>query len=164
MNVRVALVVACLSVSTAAAEPPRATDEAALRELKEVLWPRAYREGDVALLDRILAREFRLIDADGGWSDKQSELAWIADNRPTYTSFRFEIRRLEVFENGTAVVAGRGVVIGPLDEPDSSFEYQSSNVLIRRGGRWQAIASHVSGVKIRPASELATRPDTDPGE
>lgn len=155
MNVRMAWVIAGLLVASfAPAEPPGASDEAALRELKERLWPRAYREGDVALLDRILAPEFQMIDAEGGWSNKQAELAWVASNRPSYTSFRFEIRRLEVFENGTAVVAGRGVVIGSPDAADSSFEYQSSNILIRRDGRWQAIASHVSGVKVRPAEEL----------
>lgn len=131
------------------------SDEAELREIKEVLWPRAYREGDVALLDRLLADEFRLIDAEGGWSDKATELAFVARKRWINRSFRFEIKRLEVFENGTAIVAGRGVAIGPESDPDGGYQYQSSNVLIRRDGRWQAIASHVSGVKELTAEELA---------
>lgn len=125
----------------------KAGDEAALRQLKEELWPRAYREGDVALLERILAKEFQMIDAEGGWSTREQELEHVAKNRPTYKAFRFEIRRLEVFENATAVVAGRGVVTGPASNPDGAFEYQSSNILIKRDGRWQAIASHVSGVR-----------------
>lgn len=131
------------------------SDEAELREIKEVLWPRAYREGDVALLDRLLAEEFRLIDPDGEWSDKATELAHVARSRWVNRSFRFEIRRLEVFENGTAVVAGRGVAIGPESDPDGGYQYQSSNVLIRRAGRWQAIASHVSGVRPLSHEELA---------
>ena len=142
-----------LSAPTRAATS--ASDEAELREIKEVLWPRAYREGDVALLDRLLADEFRLIDAEGGWSDKAAELEHVAKKRWVNRSFRFEIRRLEVFENGTAVVAGRGVAIGPESDPDGGYQYQSSNILIRRAGRWQAIASHVSGVRDLTPEELA---------
>lgn len=144
-----------LLAGLAAGATPEPSDEAVLREMKEVLWPRAYREGDVALLDRILAKEFQMIDPDGGWSNKAKELDYVSKNRAKNRSFRFEIRRLDVFENGTAVVAGRGVVIGPESDPDGGYEYWSSNVLIRRDGRWQAIASHVSGVRERPAAELA---------
>ncbi len=130
-------------------------DETALRELKEVLWPRAYREADVELLDRILADEFQVVDAEGNWSDKRGELAALVGRPWVNRAFRFEIRRLEVFENGTAVVAGRGVALGPESDPDGGYQYQSSNILVRRDGRWQAIASHVSGVRPLNAAELA---------
>lgn len=152
------LLLACglaLAVVAPARASNPASDEALLREIKEVLWPRAYREGDKALLDRLLAEEFRLIGPDGGWSDKATELERVAASRWINRSFRFEIRRLEVFENGTAVVAGRGVVIGPESEPEGGYQYQSSNVLIRRTGRWQAIASHVSGLRSLSREELA---------
>ncbi len=147
------LLAALLCLSTVASTPPAAppSDEETLRRLKLEDWPRAYREGDPALLDTILAREFQMVRADGGWSDKRAELEHVARQRATYRDFRFEIRRLEVFENGTAVVAGRGVVTGPESDPTGAFEYQSSNVLIKRDGRWQAILSHVSGVRPLPS-------------
>lgn len=126
------------------------SDEATLRYLKEVEWPRAYRDQDDALLDRILAPEFRLIGADGRWSDKAGELERVRTTRPGYDSLRFEITRLDVFENGTAIVAGTGHVAGTNEDGEYAFRYESSNVLIRRDGRWQAVASHVSG--IRPAT------------
>lgn len=144
-----------LGLAVPAHAADRSTDEAQLREIKEVLWPRAYREGDVGLLDRLLAAEFRLIDPQGRWSDKATELENVGRSRWVNRSFRFEIRRLEVFDNGTAVVAGRGVVIGPESDPDGGYHYQSSNILIRREGRWQAIASHVSGVLPLTPAELA---------
>ncbi len=137
-------------------------DERDLRQLKEERWPRAYREGDVALLDSILAKEFRRIDDKGNWSSKQDELDYVAKHRPSYREFRFEIRRLEVFENGTAVVAGRGVITGDATNPSSVFEYQSSNVLIKRDGRWQAISSHVSGVNAIEAAASAAAPCPPP--
>jgi hypothetical protein len=126
------------------------SDETTLRHLKEIEWPRAYRDQDDALLDRILAPEFRMIGADGRWSDKAGELEHVRTTRPGYDSFRFEITRLDVFENGTAIIAGTGHVAGTNDGGDYAFRYESSNVLIRRDGRWQAVASHVSGIRAVP--------------
>lgn len=153
----VAWIPLALSLASAGGGPPEAgrSDAELLRELKQVLWPRAYREGDPQLLDRILAKEFQLINPAGEWSDKAKELDYVAKHRYKNRSFRFEIRRLDVFENGTAVVAGRGVVIGPESDPEGGYEYQSTNVLIRRDGRWQAIASHVSGVRELDPAEIA---------
>ncbi|MGZ8711159.1 MAG: nuclear transport factor 2 family protein, partial [Thermoanaerobaculia bacterium] len=112
----------CLTVLAAATIHAQArtetADEHELRQLKEERWPKAYRDGDVALLDSILAPEFRLIDASGNWSTKQDELDYVAKHRPAYRAFRFEILRLEVFENGTAIVAGRGVVTGDAADPN----------------------------------------------
>jgi len=122
-------------------------DEAALRHLKEVEWPRAYREQDVALLDRILAEEFLRIDAEGSWSSKADELAYIKTHKPGYETFRFDIKRLEIFGKDTAIVAGTGHMTGTDAEGRYAVEYQSTNTLIRRRGIWKAIASHVSGVK-----------------
>jgi hypothetical protein len=124
-----------------------ADDREKLTTLKEVLWPKAYREQDTVLLDQILADEFQLIDADGNWSDKKFELDYIKKNKPSYDSFRFEIKRLDIFENGTAIVAGTGHIEGNDENGPYKIIYQSSNVLIKRQGEWKAIASHVSGIK-----------------
>lgn len=134
-----------------AAEPNREPggDTARLRELKEVLWPKAYREQDTTLLNQILADEFESIDAEGTRSTKREELDYIRKNKPSYDSFRFEISRLQVFENRTAIISGSGHIETKTTEgkKGSRTEYQSSNVFIERDGRWQAISSHVSGIK-----------------
>ena len=36
--------------------------------------------------------------------------------------------------------------------------YKSSNYLIKKGGTWRAIASHVSGVKEQPSAGALTPP------
>jgi Domain of unknown function (DUF4440) len=124
-------------------------DKTRLRELKEVLWPKAYREQDPALLAQILADEFESIDAGGNRSTKTEELDYVRKNKPSYDWFRFVIRRLQIFENRTAVVSGTGYIETKPKEgkKGSKAEYQSSNVFIERDGRWQAISSHVSGIK-----------------
>ena len=143
------IAVVALSATRAEAGPDPATDTTRLRELKEVLWPKAYREQDTALLDQILAQEFESIDAEGVRSTKPEELDYIRKNKPSHDSFRFEIKRLQVFENRTAVVSGTGHIETKPKEgkKGSRVEYHSSNVFIERASRWQAIASHVSGVK-----------------
>ena len=130
-----------------AGEADRSADEVALRELKEVLWPKAYFEQDTELLGRILAPEFQMVDGDGNWSTKAAELDWVAKNKPGYDSLTFEIRRLDVFENGTAIAAGTGTIRGKDEDGPYVGQYQSTNVLIKRDGQWRAVASHVSGYK-----------------
>lgn len=120
-----------------------AADSTRLRYLKEVEWPKAYAEQDTVLLDRILGDDFRLIDQDGGWYTKQDELNWIKKNATKHDSFRYEIRRLDILPNGTAVIAGTGHII---NDGNTSI-YQSSNVLVYREGAWKAIVSHVSGIQ-----------------
>ena len=139
------LVLAVLPAASFAGE--ERPDEEVLREIKEVLWPRAYATQDVDLLDSILAEEFKMVDAEGNWSTKAAELEWIRANAPSYDSLEYNITRLDIFENGTAIVAGTGVVSGSAEEGPYVLEYQSTNVLIKRDGAWQAVASHVSGIK-----------------
>lgn len=128
-------------------------DRAVLRRIKEVDWPKAYREQDDALLDRILADEFQMVNDDGVWSNKEKELARVRTSKPSYDKFRFEIKRLDVFENGTAIIAGTGHGSGRDKDGAYTFEYQSSNILIKRGKEWKAIASHVSGYKKTYANQ-----------
>jgi hypothetical protein len=126
----------------------KSADERTLRYLKEVEWPKAYREQDTVLLDRILADEFKMIDSDGGYYTKRDEIAYIKKNKPTYSSFKFEIKRLEIFENNTAIVSGTGTIKNADNDGPYTLIYQSSNVLIKRNGMWKAIASHTSGDKV----------------
>ena len=146
---RTAMLIAGLlfTLSSGSLEAEERSDESALREIKEVLWPRAYAQQDVALLDSLLADEFQMVDADGNWSTKAEELEWIRSNPPSYDSLVFEIIRLDIFENGSAIVAGKGVVSGTDEQGPYTLEYQSTNVLIKREGAWKAVASHVSGIK-----------------
>ncbi len=115
----------------------------ALRYLKEVEWPKAYREQDTILLDRILGEDFQMIDASGNWTDKSAELAWIKENASAPDSFYYDIKRLDALENGTVLICGTGHIFNDT----THTVYQSSNILIKRNSTWKAVASHVSGVK-----------------
>ncbi len=112
-----------------------------LTYLKEVEWPKAYREQDTLLLDRILGDDFQMVDNSGLWFNKNDELEWIKAHATTYDSFYYKIKRLEILENGTAIIGGTGHIF--TDGTESI--YQSNNVLLKRGEIWKAVLSHVSG-------------------
>lgn len=118
-------------------------DQKILRNIKEVQWPKAYREQDTLLLNSILGDDFQMIDANGNWSTKAKELEWIKENAMANDSFFYEIKRLDVLPNGTALICGTGHIFNDSTETI----YQSSNILIKRLGAWKAVASHVSGIK-----------------
>jgi len=118
-------------------------DQGILRNLKEVQWPKAYREQDTLLLDKILGDDFQMVDASGNWSNKAQELQWIKEHATAHDSFFYEIKRLDVLPNGTALICGTGHIFNDTTETI----YQSSNILIKRKGAWKAVSSHVSGIK-----------------
>ncbi|NNC91825.1 MAG: nuclear transport factor 2 family protein [Acidimicrobiia bacterium] len=116
-------------------------DVETLRHFKTVLWPQAYRTRDAALLDQLLHDSFEMIDADGKRSTKREELEYVRVNARDPGEFEYRIERLEIYRNRFAIVDGTGLA--------TAYTYKSSNALIKEGGSWRAIASHVSGVQNR---------------
>lgn len=114
------------------------SDEEVLRHFKTVLWPQAYRTQDVELLETLLHDSFEVINANGERSGKQQELDYIRDNQWDPGTFEYRIDRLDIYGDSTAIISGTGLA--------ETYTYTSSNVLVKVDGRWQAIASHVSGV------------------
>lgn len=122
-------------------------DEAKLREFKTVLWPKAYADQDTALLNSMLHEDFEMVDDNGDKYTKADELEYISKYGPTYNEFDYEITRLDIFDNGTAVISGTGTMKGTEGTEAYITTYKSSNVVIKVDGKWKAISSHVSGVK-----------------
>lgn len=122
-----------------------ADDEETLRHLKTVLWPEAYRTQDVELLDGLLHDSFEVINADGGRSSKQQEIDFVRNNKWDPGEFEYRIDRLDIYDESVAIISGTGIA--------EAYSYTSSNVLIKVDDRWQAIASHVSGVENRETAD-----------
>ena len=118
-----------------------ASDKERLRHFKTVLWPQAYRNQDTELLNRLLDESFQMIDGEGNRSTKQEELEWIAENTWNPGTFEYRIERLDIYGGDTAIIDGTGLA--------AEYQYQSSNVLIKKDGEWRAVASHVSGYRER---------------
>ncbi|NNE99616.1 MAG: nuclear transport factor 2 family protein [Pyrinomonadaceae bacterium] len=129
------------------------SDEAKLRHFKKVLWRKAYWDQDTKLLDRLLAKEFQFLRPDGGVTTKSDEMDYIRKNKPSYDSFIYTIERMDIFENGAAIISGKGHVKGKDEKGNYEYTYYSSNILIKRKGIWKAVGSHVSGYKRSYATE-----------
>ena len=82
-----------------------------------------------------------MADNEGKLSDKAGELAWVAENAWNPGAFEYRIERLDIYDGRWAVISGSGIA--------ERYRYRSSNVLIKEDGRWQAVASHVSGYEER---------------
>lgn len=132
---------------SAVSSPVTGDDYEILNNLKTVLWPKAYNEQDTALLNQILHEKFQLIDDEGSKFSKADEMEYVSKYGPSYDSFVFEIKRLDIFENGTAMISGEGTIKG-INIAGQAYvtTYQSSNTIIKVDGKWKAISSHVSGV------------------
>jgi len=117
------------------------SDEELLRNFKTVLWPQAYRKQDTDLLDRLLDDSFQMIDGEGNRSNKKKEIEWLKANAWNPGTFEYRIERLDIYDGSMAIIDGTGVA--------EKYSYKSSNVLIKKAGQWQAVASHVSGYRER---------------
>jgi len=86
-----------------------------LRTLKEMEWPKAYKEQDTVLLDRILGDDFQMITNEGEWSNKRKQLERIKQSAMDHDSFWYEIKRLEILENSTALLSDEITIEGTAD-------------------------------------------------
>ncbi|WP_425391416.1 nuclear transport factor 2 family protein [Ekhidna sp.] len=145
----VCLVLLMVQCTTPSTNPVVITDqdEETLREFKTVLWPKAYNEQDTALLNQLLHAKFEMMDDNGDSFTKADELDYISNYAPSHDEFNYEITRLDLFDNGTAVISGTGTMKGVEGGEAYITTYKSSNVLVKENGQWKAISSHVSGVK-----------------
>jgi len=122
-------------------------DEQMVKKIKENDLPRAYQSQDTELLAQILADEFLMIDAEGNSFGKKQEIEYVRENKPTYETFNYSVGRLLIFDQTTAILNGLGIITGSDDHGSYTTTYQSSDVMIKRNGQWQAVSSHVSGVR-----------------
>lgn len=126
-------------------------DAEALRQFKLVDLPRAYKVQDTTTLRSLLHDRYERIGFDGERSNKDEEIARAGRQRPTYDTLWFEIHRLDLFDETTAIVSGTGRVEGRDAQGAYRMSYLSSNVLLKVGGRWLLVNSHVSGRElVRP--------------
>jgi len=123
--------------------------------LRPVLQQYAARQGPgkrlAARLGWLLHDSFQMIDDQGNRSTRRQELARAADSAWDPGTFEYRIERLDIYDGRWAIIDGSGIA--------ETYRYKSSNILIKEDGRWQAVASHVSGHKEHQES----RPGQPPG-
>ena len=141
------LVISCNSQKQST--PVVISDEDAedLTNIKIILLPKAYDEQDTVLLDQLLHEKYQLVDDGGLIYSKNDEIKYVSQYGSSYDALSFEIKKMEIFENGTAMIFGTGSINGQDIQGAYSLSYQSTDIFVKGGKGWRAISSHVSGVK-----------------
>jgi ketosteroid isomerase-like protein len=131
-----------VAVAAAAREPTRAELIEEVREF-ECAWGFAYIRRDTAALDEILADDYTFTDPLGGVTDKRQNLDYIRTGL-----FRIEdthSRDVCVRIYGeTAVVTALSIFKASYKGVKVQGRYQYTDVLVRRQGRWYAVASQAT--------------------
>ena len=144
----VLLVCACVGLGTgpgrmAAAQNPGVAEHVKQLELD---WVKAEQAGDVTRLGEILARDWMGIGPAGSRRNRQQYLDVVKGGRYKLESFETGPIDVKVLGN-VAVAQGSDIEKSTTDGKDSNGKYVWTDVYAERGGKWQAVRSHVSKVK-----------------
>jgi hypothetical protein len=103
----------------------------------------AFLKNDIAFYDRFLADDYMGTDEHGNVKTKAQEIAEIKAGAHLSTSGMQDNVKVRVYADA-AVVTGRNIMKGLFKGKKYSSPYLWTDTFIKRGGRWQCIASHVS--------------------
>ena len=136
----VVLLAASGLMSGAATQPPSA-ETAVLTSIMKAC--DAFRDGDVAYLQSFLAADFTLTDSSGDVTTRAQNLDEVRRREPRYEVFRNHDMKVRLYGE-TALVNGITTVKGVAQGETFAADFQFTDTLIRRDGRWLMVASHAT--------------------
>jgi uncharacterized protein (TIGR02246 family) len=144
----IAGVVVMLALS---ANPARAQgDDQAAEEVRalERAWLDAYENRDAEAMDAIVAEDFTITFPNGSIETKPQMMESIRRPRgPESPSVKFHTEDVEARVYGdTVVLIGRVVAEYSRGEETMVDESRYTDTYVKRNGRWQVVASHLSNV------------------
>jgi ketosteroid isomerase-like protein len=105
---------------------------------------KAFLDADVAALERVLTPDFTLTLSNGEMSTRADEINELQSKKVHYDVFENYDMLARLYGNDTAVVVGKTRVKGTADGKPFDRVVQFTDTLIKRDGRWQLAAGHVS--------------------
>ena len=132
-------------------------------------WLDAYTKRDVAAMERIEADDFMITFADGVMRTKADEIASLKGPAPAGTPPIFMTAETKVRLYGdTAVLTGKVIMKGTYAEgskkgEEYNLQYRYTDVYVKRSGRWQVVASHLTGLPSpQTSSQVVDTPKPTP--
>jgi hypothetical protein len=121
------------------------------RDQKDILdlesqWTQAIKSGDTAVLDRLLAPEYTMVDASGKTLNKAQEIATYQRGDVKFDSISTSGQTVAIYIGG-ATVTGTASIKGKHKKEDISGEYRFIDILERRKSGWQAVYSQITKVE-----------------
>ncbi len=139
------LAVIALAVAAQAQTAPQTqagSDEQELVKLEND-WLQAFFKNDGAFAGRFLAEDYIGTDEHGNVKNKAQEIAEIKAGAHLSTSGVLDNIKVRIYGDA-AVVIGRRIMKGLFQGKEYRSPYLWTDVFIKRDGRWQCVASHVS--------------------
>lgn len=119
------------------------------KDVEDVLkWERdgcvAYERNDAATIDRMVADGYVLTNSRGGFDTKADDLKAARNKDVIFSTFHNENMKVRIFDR-TAIVTGTTIVKGVAkDGSKIDLAVLFTDTLVKRDGRWQLVAGHVS--------------------
>ena len=108
-------------------------------------WMDAEVKGDLAFIDRFIAEDCVITDPAGVVWTKAQFLASLKSGEGAVKSAVLDNMKARVYGD-TAVVTGRMTAKQTFKGNDISGQYQCTDTLIKKAGRWQCVAIHLSSI------------------
>ena len=124
----------------------------------EQAWAQAFRTGDMAYIESIVAQEFKLMGERGGAAHFTPRAEWMANTR-NFVFHRFEVRTVDVVTAGdTAVATVEGSwTVGRKGLPGTrASRFIVSDTFVKREGKWQVVYRHATTVGAPAVAEVNT--------
>ncbi len=141
------VVAVCLALARAMAAEEKGksgNDEQIIKQLEQE-WADALMKRDQAAIDRIRSADWVLTDPEGALIAKAQADADLKSGTVKFESFKLDEMKVRVYGD-TAVVHGLETRKSSYKGKDTSGQYRFTDVFVKRNGRWQAIATHVTRV------------------
>jgi uncharacterized protein (TIGR02246 family) len=135
------------SQSRAFQTPQVSQAEQEVRKLERA-WLDAYEQHDTKAMDAIVADDFTITFTDGSMQTKKQILDSIkAPRDPTRPPLKFYTEDVQSRVYGdTVILIGRVVTEYVRDGKTMKEQNRYTDTYVKRGGRWQVVASHLSNV------------------
>jgi hypothetical protein len=104
-------------------------------------------DANVAALERVLTDDFTLTLSDGTVSTSANEIGELRTGKVHYDVFENFDMKARLYGDNTAVVIGKTRVKGTSDRKPFDRLVQFTDTLVKRDGRWQVAAGHVSRIE-----------------
>jgi ketosteroid isomerase-like protein len=108
---------------------------------------KAFLDADPAALERVLTPDFTLTLSNGEVSTRENEINELRTGKVHYDVFRNYDMKARIYGDNMAVVLGKTRVKGTAEGQPFDRVVQFTDTLIKRDGRWQLAAGHVSRIE-----------------
>src|SRR5262249_683169 len=108
---------------------------------------KAFLDADAAALERVLTPDFTLTLSNGEVSTRANEINDLRRGKLRYDVFENYDMLARLYVDEVAVVLGKTRVKGTADGKPFDRVVQFTDTLIKRDGRWQLAAGHVSRIE-----------------